>query len=181
MIPLCTAETSKNRGYGQRQPALNPVHVAADPHHPPPYNVSTETRRRPGAGGKFSIPLFESRAIPDKMGSGPFSPLVNKGPSTGGGFDKNIGAERRLLTDVMVRRVLVAVLPERGKRWRVLHKHICCRPNRLTSSRCITMRTTTRRERRLLFGFPAGISTAMRWNILGSSTEMKTCRSTVGP
>ena len=165
MIPLCTAETSKNRGYGQRQPALNPVHVAADPHHPPPYNVSTETRRRPGAGEKFSIPLFESR----DSGQDGFRSI------------QSIGAERRLLTDVMVRRVLVAVLPERGKRWRVLHKHICCRPNRLTSSRCITMRTTTRRERRLLFGFPAGISTAMRWNILGSSTEMKTCRSTVGP
>ena len=165
MIPLCTAETSKNRGYGQRQPALNPVHVAADPHHPPPYNVSTETRRRPGAGGKFSIPLFESR----DSGQDGFRSI------------QSIGAERRLLTDVMVRRVLVAVLPERGKRWRVLHKHICCRPNRLTSSRCITMRTTTRRERRLLFGSPAGISAAMRWNILGSSTEMKTCRSTVGP
>ena len=165
MIPLCTAETSKNRGYGQRQPALNPVHVAADPHHPPPYNVSTETRRRPGAGEKFSIPLFESR----DSGQDGFRSI------------QSIGAERRLLTDVMVRRVLVAVLPERGKRWRVLHKHICCRPNRLTSSRCITMRTTTRRERRLLFGFPAGISAAMRWNILGSSTEMKTCRSSVEP
>ena len=165
MIPLCTAETSKNRGYGQRQPALNPVHVAADPHHPPPYNVSTETRRRPGAGEKSSIPLFESR----DFGQDGFRSI------------QSIGAERRLLTDVMVRRVLVAVLPERGKRWRVLHKHICCRPNRLTSSRCITMRTTTRRERRLLFGFPAGISAAMRWNILGSSTEMKTCRSSVGP
>ena len=34
VIPLCTAETSKNRGYGQRQPALNPVHVAADAHLP---------------------------------------------------------------------------------------------------------------------------------------------------
>ena len=180
MIPLCTAETSKNRGYGQRQPALNPVHVAADPHHPPPYNVSTETRRRPGAGEKFSIPLFESR----DSGQDGFRSIQSIGeqrPVDRRRIRQNIGAERRLLTDVMVRRVLVAVLPERGKRWRVLHKHICCRPNRLTSSRCITMRTTTRRERRLLFGFPAGISAAMRWNILGSSTEMKTCRSTVGP
>ena len=94
---------------------------------------------------------------------------------------QNIGAERRLLTDVMVRRVLVAVLPERGKRWRVLHKQICCRPNHLTSSRCITMRTTMRPETRRLLRFPAAISAAMRWNILGSSTEMKTCRSSVEP
>ena len=178
MIPLCTAETSKNRGYGQRQPALNPVHVAADPHHPPPYNVSTETRRRPGAGEKFSIPLFESRDFRTRWVQ---VHSVHEQRPVDRRIRQNIGAERRLLTDVMVRRVLVAVLPERGKRWRVLHKHICCRPNRLTSSRCITMRTTTRRERRLLFGFPAGISAAMRWNILGSSTEMKTCRSSVEP